>query len=281
MKTIASYCKAPLQEHLYANIEQAAKPSSDPLEKPGDLKISSAEQAAKPTSEPSAKPTGIPSLDLNKMTATLISDAEIETSPLQYGSSGFAVAQFKTGMFQTEVPNLMLDKKVVLKKPAAKKQKLAADEDAQIYYKVILSTRKSSSSSRSSPPSTPSSKDPEAVKEGAMPDPEYPEDEEIAKMILKDVEDENVEKPEGDKTGRTPALPYISMWYKNWFSIGIRRKFGDRKQIFCFGGKTTVKTEQELKAIGKEVIRKMVHEGLSEADAKLWAKRECIATDLD
>ena len=64
---------------------------------------------------------------------------------------------------------------------------------------------------------------------------------------------------------------YSILWYKSSHSVGIRRKFGDKTQIFSFGGKLCGKSEGALRKIGSWVIRRM-DGGTSEAAAAVEAK---------
>ena len=69
---------------------------------------------------------------------------------------------------------------------------------------------------------------------------------------------------------------YAVLWYKNSNSVGIRRKFGDKKQIFNFGGMTNPKNEMALRAIGGRVLR-LLDTGSTEAQAAAWAKEKALA----
>ncbi len=71
--------------------------------------------------------------------------------------------------------------------------------------------------------------------------------------------------------------PYISndwakMWYKNSHSVGIKRKTGDIRQIFSFGGKKTKLSESTLLQLGEESLKKL-DAGLSEDEVKEWVLR--------
>ena len=56
---------------------------------------------------------------------------------------------------------------------------------------------------------------------------------------------------------------YQKMWYKNSNSVGIRRKFGDKKQIFSFGGLKCGKSREVLEAMGGQFL-----EALDDGDAE-------------
>ena len=47
---------------------------------------------------------------------------------------------------------------------------------------------------------------------------------------------------------------YTKMWYKNGWNIGIRQMFGEKKQIFSFGGKRCEKSEEQLKLLATEIV---------------------------
>jgi hypothetical protein len=61
-----------------------------------------------------------------------------------------------------------------------------------------------------------------------------------------------------------PANDYGVMWYKRSRAIGIRQKFGSKAQVFSFGGKSSPKTERELKDFA-EVLVKDLRAGASVA----------------
>ena len=58
-----------------------------------------------------------------------------------------------------------------------------------------------------------------------------------------------------DVVYRSPR--YSRMWYKKDSRVGIRRKFGDDKQIFSFGGPNCGKSKDELWAIGGHCLRSL------------------------
>ena len=64
---------------------------------------------------------------------------------------------------------------------------------------------------------------------------------------------------------------YLAMWYKNANSIGIRRKFGDGKQCFSFGGKRCGLSREVLEGFAGMVLKKL-DAGVSEGDAATWVK---------
>ena len=60
---------------------------------------------------------------------------------------------------------------------------------------------------------------------------------------------------------------YGVMWYGRSRAIGIRQKFGSKAQVFSFGGKSSPKTERELKDFA-EVLVKDLRAGASVAAAR-------------
>ena len=63
------------------------------------------------------------------------------------------------------------------------------------------------------------------------------------------------------------------MYYRKSNTIGIRKKFGNKKQIFGFGGKKEpVKPEPQLRGIAKQIIMDM-NMGMGKAFCVTKAKR--------
>ena len=63
------------------------------------------------------------------------------------------------------------------------------------------------------------------------------------------------------------------MYYRKSNTIGIREKFGNKKQIFGFGGKKEpVKPEPQLRGIAKQIIMDM-NMGMGKAFCVTKAKR--------
>ncbi len=72
----------------------------------------------------------------------------------------------------------------------------------------------------------------------------------------------------GEKT--YTSKKYSKMWYKNSWTVGIRRKFGDCKQIWSFGGKRSNLSKEALyDNFGEDCLKKLDY-GMSEADVKAW-----------
>ena len=63
------------------------------------------------------------------------------------------------------------------------------------------------------------------------------------------------------------------MWYKNTHSVGVRRKFDDKKQIIYFGARSAL-TQEVLLEMGDECVKKL-NGGMTEADVKAWAIEQC------
>ena len=81
-------------------------------------------------------------------------------------------------------------------------------------------------------------------------------------------------------TPPAPALPafgpnadlFSCMYYGRSNSIGIREKFGTKKQIFGFGGKKEPrKSQAELRAIAKVIIGDL-NNGVSKAECLIKAR---------
>ena len=62
---------------------------------------------------------------------------------------------------------------------------------------------------------------------------------------------------------------YAVMYYGKHNSIGIRRKFEKKNQIFSFGGRTCGLSESVLRGFGDDCLKKF-NEGESEASVKKW-----------
>ncbi len=67
---------------------------------------------------------------------------------------------------------------------------------------------------------------------------------------------------------------YQKMWYKNTHTVGIRQKFGDKKQIWSFGGKRCGKEKESLLQLGVVCMRKL-DGGMAEKTVKEWVDTEC------
>ena len=59
------------------------------------------------------------------------------------------------------------------------------------------------------------------------------------------------------------------MFYKNSSCIGIRQKFGEKKQVFSFGGKKASLSENALRGWADMVLERL-DEGQSVPKVKAW-----------
>jgi len=67
---------------------------------------------------------------------------------------------------------------------------------------------------------------------------------------------------------------YSMMYYKRDHCIGVRERFGAKRQVLSFGGASTKLPHAELVEVGEEVCRRL-QEGVPIATAKAWAKSKC------
>ena len=63
------------------------------------------------------------------------------------------------------------------------------------------------------------------------------------------------------------------MWYKKGGFIGIAQKFGQKKQIWSFGGKSG-KSEKALRKLGDDCVEKL-DSGMSPDDVRTWVVAQC------
>jgi hypothetical protein len=63
------------------------------------------------------------------------------------------------------------------------------------------------------------------------------------------------------------------LYYKNSESIGIKRAFGSKGQVFSFGGKRSKLSEAVLRKWGVKVLAKL-REGMSEDQATIWVRAQ-------
>ena len=72
---------------------------------------------------------------------------------------------------------------------------------------------------------------------------------------------------------------YLLMYYSGERNaIGVKRKTGDKKQIFQFGGAKCAKGKEQLWKLGEDCLRKL-DAGEQEEDVKTWV-REAIASEI-
>ena len=64
---------------------------------------------------------------------------------------------------------------------------------------------------------------------------------------------------------------YQVLWYKLSNMVGIRRKFGDKQQIFSFGGRRSGLTEEKGRSFGDDALKKL-DAGMTEKEVEAWAK---------
>ena len=72
-------------------------------------------------------------------------------------------------------------------------------------------------------------------------------------------------------TARIYPAQYMKMWYKANSSYGIRRCFGDKKQLFTIRSPSKTMSQQELCEVADNVLMKLRGQELSESEAKDWA----------
>ena len=68
------------------------------------------------------------------------------------------------------------------------------------------------------------------------------------------------------------------MYYKKNNSIGIRQKYGGKKQVFCFGGVKAIKGKADMQVIGVELASACTA-GTSYEDAKLAGQKKAEGKD--
>ena len=66
---------------------------------------------------------------------------------------------------------------------------------------------------------------------------------------------------------------YSKMWYKKNDSVGIRRRFGDKKQIWSFGSQSAL-GKDALMQLGCQCLRKL-DEGMAEDAVREWVVDQC------
>ena len=83
------------------------------------------------------------------------------------------------------------------------------------------------------------------------------------------------EAPAAPLAAAAPAAPlaeakddYAILWYKNSKCCGIRAKFGIKTQVLSFGGKKSLKTEQEMRDFAQTVLVPDLHAGATIAETK-------------
>lgn len=91
----------------------------------------------------------------------------------------------------------------------------------------------------------------------------------------KKVADKKVKKEESNPAANEGhARSYSLMWYKRDKTLAVRQKYGQKRQVLSFGGKSCDKDKTFLTEIGDSVVRKILS-GTSYTDAKKWAMERC------
>ena len=77
-----------------------------------------------------------------------------------------------------------------------------------------------------------------------------------AKIKIANRRNSNVERPTAMQTGVLPVKPtYGVMYYKKGHTIGIRQKFGLKRQVFGFGGRPSLhKHKAAMKKVGQDIV---------------------------
>lgn len=87
------------------------------------------------------------------------------------------------------------------------------------------------------------------------------------------------EEEEEDQPAKEPLSKYRIEFYRKDNLCSVRRAGNKGGQVFSFGGKSSKKSEADLRTIAKEVIKKMDGGLLSETDAKESARKLAHASD--
>ena len=184
--------------------------------------------------EPLPEPGKLPiyTYDFNTMQCTKHAE-DVKIATLEAGPNGFLVANFGQAVHSTELSNLML-----LVAPKTKNDKA-----------IVLK------------------KPAAAPKAAAAPE---------AASVADPAEHAVLKKPAAaPKAAAAPEAPekrsYQVLWYKNGNNVGIRERFGGKKQIFSFGGKLCTKSKAELLGIANDVVGDL-HEGMNPLAAKEKAR---------
>jgi len=175
----------------------------------------------------------------------IFADGRQEEAPLRAGDFGFLVATFSFGEHTTDLANLLL-LPPVKKKPAkavCKKPASAPVNDGETEVDSDSSEAEESANEEEEEPSEEDRPPAPAPKPASAPE----------KAVTK----------------------YRIEWYKNGHNIGLRENFGGKRQIVSFGGKACTKSEQDLKAIAKDIV-KMLNEGSSPAVCKAEGNRRAF-----
>ena len=168
------------------------------------------------------------------------------------------MADFSDGVMVSECPNLLLHsvkKKpaaaTVLKKPAAQEPPLEAAPEKE-----------------------------EEKEEGSEEEEKEKDSEVEASAEEAEDEPEESERKEEKKVQQqefpVKSRNYCILYYKTDNRIGMRQCFGNRRQVFSFGGKSCEKSEEALRAIGREAAERLKG-GMSEGDCAVWCREQAGA----
>ena len=111
---------------------------------------------------------------------------------------------------------------------------------------------------------------------------EEAEEEEEEEEDGEEEEEEAVDPEEEEEEGSVDPVyehRYSSMYYKNCDAWAVRRKFGDKKQIWQISGKSYGRGKDEVKVWVDEAIFRLEREGMSETDAKEYVWNKIIELD--
>ena len=176
------------------------------------------------------------------------------------------MADFSDGVMVSECPNLLLHS--VKKKPAAATvlKKPAAQEPRQ---------------QEETPPLEAAPEKEEEKEEGSEEEEKEKDSEVEASAEEAEDEPEESERKEEKKKAQRQEFPvksrnYCILYYQKDNRIGMRQCFGNRRQVFSFGGKSCEKSEEALRAIGREAAERLKG-GMSEGDCAVWCREQAGA----
>ena len=200
------------------------------------------------------------------MVFTSILDGKISKSRLRKGPNSLAQATAPDGtVVTTQISNLTLA--MMLKKFDADAKLAAKDMDAPMQSTPMKSMKKQTPMKAKS---AVTSKSPRAMK-ATTP----------MKVMKKPSPMKVMKKPSPQKVKQTTNLcgatkpkygddKYSIMWYKRHSLVGIRQRFGEKKQVISLGGKSTDLCKEALVTIGVQVVAKL-SSGSSVAESKTFA----------
>ena len=200
-----------------------------------------------------------------KMVFTSVVDGVVCTTPLRPGPNNLAQATAPDDtVVTTQLSNLTLS---MLQKNAAANAKLAAEE---------MPAPMQSTPTQAMKPQTPvkekKAKTPKSPKKMKTTTPMKATKKGSPMKAMKKVSPMKVMKttsPCGAKKEGFGNAKYAIMWYKNYASVGIRQRFGEKKQIMSLGGKSTNLCEDVMRRIAQRVVAKLSN-GSSVAECKTF-----------